>query len=204
MKKYLAAFVIIIFYLATACSKEKDGAYLGAPISEKEYAKAAFAKINGLWTSTLKPVLTKQAKKYTDTALAGALGGKAIVNGSYKKTQSSSSNSTSLSTIADMTINFQQYETEGLKLTGTMRFYESYSSRTACSSSGCASSTDTYSSYKTDSTVGSGVSFAPLAIQFTYNDKQYGDSILLDSDKDHSTWSVKLTNGNKVTFSFSY
>lgn len=202
MKKYLPATIFIFYCLLTACSKKEGGSGLGTPISDKEYAKVAFSKINALWLSKLKPDLTKQSQKYTDLILPGSLGGKAIVNGSYTKTQSSSSTSTRISTIADVTITFQQYETDGLKLHGMLRFYDSYNSRTACSSSGCASSTDTYISYESENAAS--VSFASLAIQFTYNDKPFGDSILLDADKQYSSWDVKLTNGNKTTFSFSY
>ncbi|SEM74733.1 hypothetical protein SAMN04488505_10634 [Chitinophaga rupis] len=202
MKKYLSG-ILVSLCLLTACSKDdKDTAAVNPPITTAEQARAAFAKINALWTSTLKPVLTKENQTYSGKVLEGAAGGKAVVNGSFTKTSSSSSSSTRSSAIADVTITFQQYEINGLHLDGVLRFYDSYNSRTACSSSGCASSTHTYLAYSSKSSAD--VANPPVAIEFELNGKTYRDQILLFASKEYASWSVKLTNENNQEFSFSY
>lgn len=202
MKKYLSG-ILVSLCLLTACSKdETEAGAVNPPITTAEQARAAFTKINTLWISTLKPVLTKEKQTYSGKVLEGAGGGKAVINGSFTRSSSSSSSSTRNSSIADVTITFQQYETDGLRLDGVLRFYDSYNSRTACSSSGCASSTHTYLSYSSESAAG--VANPPVAIEFELNGKTFRDQILLDANKEFVTWSVKLTNENKQEFSFSY
>ena len=202
MKKYLSG-ILVILCLLTACSKDETGTNAAnPPITTAEQARAAFIKINALWTSTLKPVLTKEKQTYSGKVLESAGGGKAVVNGSFTQSSSSSSSSTRSSSVADFTITFQQYETNGLRLDGVLRFYDSYNSRTACSSSGCASSTHTYFSYSSESAAG--VAAPPVAIEFELDGKTLRDQILLDASKEYAHWAVKLTNENKQEFSFSY
>lgn len=202
MKKYLSG-ILVSLCLLTACSKdETDAGAVNSPITTAVQARTAFSKINTLWTATLKPVLTKENQTYSGKVLEGAAGGKAVVNGTFTKSSSSSSSSTRSSSIADVTITFQQYEVDGLRLDGVLRFYDSYNSRTACSSSGCASSTHIYLAYSSKSSAG--VANPPVTIEFELNGKTFRDQILLDADKEFSTWTVKLTAENKQDFSFSY
>jgi hypothetical protein len=146
-------------------------------------------------------VLTKDEQTYSGKILEGGAGGKAIVNGTFSKTNFSSSTSTSTSSIADVTITFQQYEIDGLHLDGVLRFYDSYRSRMDCGSSGCASSTHTLVSYSSEN--GSGTASPPITIQFNYNGKGLRDAILLTASKEYVHWSVKVTNGSNKVFSFS-
>jgi len=192
--------VLIIVFFLSACSK--TGADGGAPVSDQESAKAAFLAINGLWTSTLKPALTKDAQTYTDKTLDGSSGGKAIVNGRFTRTSYSYSTSSGNTSLVDVTITFQQYEVNGLRLDGVLRFFDSYSFRMSCGSAGCASSTKTSISYSSED--GSGATFQPLTIKFNANGKDLRDAMLLDASKQYAHWSVKVTNGTGKVFSFSY
>jgi hypothetical protein len=141
-------------------------------------------------------------EKYTDMALNGGTGGKAIVNGSFSKTSSSSSTSSSNSSLVDVTITFQQYETDGLRLDGVLRFFDSYSYRMACGSAGCASSTKTSVSYLSED--GYGSTFSPVAIKFNSNGTNLSDAILLDAGKSLTHWSVKVTDKSGKVITFSY
>ena len=89
----LLTILAIAFLCIVNMSCSKTGAGSAAPITDEETAKAVFLKINGLWTGTLKPALTKEAQTYTNKTLDGSTGGKAIVNGSFTKTSFSSSTS---------------------------------------------------------------------------------------------------------------
>lgn len=132
MSKLLTVLVIVVIFLTSACSK--SGAGSGAPITDEGTAKTAFLAINSLWTATLKPALTKEAQTYANMSLNGVAGGKAIVNGSFIRTNFSSSTSASNTSLVDVTITFQQYETNGLRLDGVLRFFDSYSYRMSCGS----------------------------------------------------------------------
>lgn len=189
-------FILITLFilLLTRCSDEDNVTY--SPISDEEQARAAFTKIDSVWTSSLKPSLNIEEQTYTDKALSGPLGGTALVDGSFSKSNSSSSSRRSL----DATITFQQYQADGLKLDGILRFYDSYRYRSACSSSGCASSSHTYISYSSEDS--KNILYAPIAIEFEFNGRQVRDSILLDASREYSTFEIKLTNGAGKIFSF--
>lgn len=201
MSKLPTILIIAFSCLMTACSKSGSGGG-GTPITDEVTAKAAFLKINSLWTVTLKPALTKEAQTYTDMVLNGGTGGKAIVNGSFSKTSASSSTSSTNSSLVDVTITFQQYETDGLRLEGVLRFFDSYSYRMACGSAGCASSTKTSVSYLSED--GYGSTFPPVAIKFNSNGTDLNDAILMDASKTLAHWSVKVTNKSGKVITFSY
>jgi len=202
MSKLLTiAAIAFLCIVNVSCSKTGGGSG-GAPITDEETAKAVFLKINSLWTATLKPALTKEAQIYTDKTLDGGTSGKAIVNGKFAKTSFSSSTSSSNTSEVDVTITFQQYETGGLRLDGVLRFFDSYSYRQSCGSSGCASSTKTSTGYF--SANGSGTTFSPVTAAFNYNGKDLRDGILLTASKEYAHWAVKVTNGSNKVFSFSY
>lgn len=189
-------FILITLFilLLASCSDEGNDRY--SPISDEEQAKAAFKRIDSLWTSSLKPSLTIDEQTYTDEVLSGPIGGTALVNGSYSESKSSSSSSTSSSKLIDVTVTFQQYQTDGLKLDGLLRFYYSYRRRQACSDSGCASSTHTYTSYSSVQD--------PIAIEFEFNGRQVRDTISLKASREYSTFEVELTNDAGQEFSFRY
>jgi hypothetical protein len=191
-----AAFALL---LLSACSKN-NGVGSGSPITTKDQAMAVFSKINTLYSSILKPALAKDSRKFTDTALQGAGGGTAIVNGSYIHTSISSANSSTTSSILDVVIIFKNYKTDGLSLDGTIRFFDSYSYRMACSTSGCASSTHASMAYKSQD--GSGNEYPPFNIDFTYNGKQYSDAVMLTASKSTSSWATKVVTAARQTFSF--
>lgn len=193
-------FILIALFILLLAGCSDDGNDTYSPISDEEQARAAFTKIDNLWTSSLKPSLTIEEQTYTDEILSGPVGGTALVSGSFSESNSSSSSSTSSSKIVDATVTFQQYQADGLKLDGLLRFYYSYRYRMACSSSGCASSTHTYTSYSSED--GNGTANTPITIEFEFNGRQVRDQILLDASREYSTFEIKLTNGKGQVFSF--
>lgn len=198
MRKYILLLVVI----GGLVGCKKDGGGGGEPVSEEAVARVLFSKINGLWTGTLKPALTKTKQTYTNYVLSDSAGGQATVNGSYTATSYSGSSGSTASSMVDATIRFEHFTRNGLRLDGTFRFYDGYSYRQDCGSSGCASSTHTSVTY--NSKDGSGNVYDPLAVSFSSNGVNYADKILLYASKPYSSFSVKLTNTAGDTFSFSY
>jgi len=202
MKKLMFMLLVSTLFF-NGCSKDDGGSADDAvKITNEEQAKAAFAAIQSLWNSTLRSLITAEEKTFTNETLAIA-GGSAIVNGEYSTTRSSSSSSSRNSSYIDVFITFQDFQTDQLKISGTIRFFDTSNSRTACSSSGCASSYHTSLAYKTQPSL-ENEDLIPCNLNFLYNGQQISDVILFDSGKsDNQHWSVKVTNGNNETFSFS-
>lgn len=203
MKNKLTIIALIAICVLGACKKDRDGTNGGgAPINDETGAKALFSKMNALWTNTLGPALSETNQTYTNKVLNGT-SGTATVNGSYNETHSSSSSSRLNTAIADVTITFKDYESDGLRINGTVRFFDYSNVRTACSSSGCA--TSSHSSLSYSSYDGSNNSFGQANISFDYNGKRYQDAVLMDIDKsDNFRWSIEVTNSNNQKISTSY
>lgn len=190
--------ILLVFSLAS-CSKS-NGSGSGSPIASNTDAKAAFLKINTFYTSVLRPMVVKKKQEFTNFVLLDSAGQKLIANGEYSTSSySGSSGSTSSSTI-DVTITFQQYRSGDLQLDGKMRFFDYYSSRTDCGSSGCASSSHKEISYATTDTTAA----TAIAIKFNNNGANISDNITLSAKKQYSTFSVVLRNEKREKFSFSY
>lgn len=205
MNKLISVILPVTLFFLQACSKDGDsaGGSGGKAINSQELAKATFDKINTLWTAVLKPGLGQQTQTYSGKVLQGSEGGKATVNGAYQKNSSSSATSTLNSSTMDVFITFDQYRTGDLLLNGTIRFYEHSYSRTACSSSGCASSSKRTLAYESRTKL-SDTALTPFNIEFAYNDGLLKDFILMDSHKEYSSWKVEITNADKTTFTFSF
>src|SRR5882757_4629815 len=126
MKQFLPAMIAILFVFSLpSCSKHNESGS-GSPVTSAADAKAAFIKINTLYTSVLRPLLVKKKQTFSNFVLFDSAGQKIIANGQYSTTSySGSSGSTSSSTI-DVTITFQQYSSGDLQLRGDLRFYDWY------------------------------------------------------------------------------
>jgi len=200
MKQFLPAMVAILFIFSLdSCSKHNESGS-GSPITSDADAKAGFIKINTLYTSVLRPLLTKKKQKYSNFVLFDSAGQKIIANGEYSTSSfSGSSGGTSSSTI-DVTITFQQYSSGDLQLGGDLRFYDWYSTRTDCGSSGCATASHKDLIYATTDTT----TAKAVAIKFKNNGKPVSDNITLRASKEFSTFSVILKNAEGQKFSFSY
>lgn len=193
----LAASLLILF---AACHKKNDGPGSGAPIATSSDARLIFGMINSMWNGRLKPLLTKKAQTFTNQAFDTA-GMKMTVTGSYSVTSYSGSSGSTYSSTADMTITFQKYQADGLYLDGTIRFYEGHRSRTDCGTSGCATSSHMEIIYETKDTT------AASAVTISYQNsggKSISDAIVLDSEREYSTFSVRMKNRQGQSFSFSY
>jgi len=202
MNKLLTAACLISLFLLQACSKDNDSdGNGGRAINNEELARAAFGKIDALWTAVLRPALGSQAQTYSGKELQGAGGGKATVTGTFVKSSSSSFTSSLNSSTMDIVIAFDQYQYSDLRLNGSIRFYEYSYSRTACSSSGCASSSKNTSAYESK-LKGLDTALSPFNIELMHNGERFKDLILMDSHKEFSTWKVDITNSDKTTFTF--
>src|SRR5206468_690885 len=102
--------------------------------------------------AVLRPLLVKKTQTFSNFVLYDSAGQKMIANGQYSTSSySGSSGSTSSSTV-DVTITFLQYSSGDLQLGGDLRFFDFYSTRTDCGSSGCATATHKDLSYTTTDT----------------------------------------------------
>jgi hypothetical protein len=203
MKNKLTIIALFAVCVLGACKKDGNGANGGgAPITDETGAKALFSKMNGLWTNTLEPVLSETNQTYTNKVLNGT-SGTATVNGSYSVTRASSSSSSLNTSTADVIITFKDYESGGLQINGTIRFFDYSNVRSACSSSGCATSSHSSLSYRSHD--GSNNSFGQANVRFEYNGKSYQDAVLMNIGKsDNFHWSIEVTNSNNQTISTSY
>ncbi len=204
MKKHLVIVVAALICLASSCKKDDSkNPKSGASVSDDASAKAAFITLNNFWMSTLEPALTKQTQTYTNTAITGASGGSAIVNGSYSTTHFSSSTNTSSTSNVEALISFSQYKTSSLTIDGELYFFDYSSSRSACSDAGCASAYHTSLDYQSKDD--KGTALPAVAMNFSYGGKNYSDKLtFIASKSDNETWSVKVTNSGGETFSFYY
>jgi hypothetical protein len=117
-----------------------------------------------------------------------------------KKTSASNTSSCCSSSTqqTDIYITFSDFESSSGSTTvsGQVRWFDYYDSRTHCSSTDCASTTD-----DSEALEGSGV-----ALGFEYDGKTYADEITVDASNPSysSSWTVELTNGAGESFSFRY
>lgn len=202
MKTFLFVTLTLASVLLGGCHKD-DMQPKGAPISDQAAAVSVLLAIDHLWETVLKPQLTVTPQNYHDTVLMDGPNGKITVEGSYYYHQTSSSSSNSTSSITDVTITFIDYNENDLYLNGDLRFFDASSSRTACSSSGCASSNHMSISYTSND--GTGTIFPPLTIAFKdLAGKPYRDNITMDVGKQYAHWAGSLVNGKRDTISISY
>lgn len=203
MKNKLTIIALIAVCVLGACKKDgNDNKGGGTPISDEAGAKALFSKMNSLWTAALRPNLSKTVQNYTNTVLNGS-SGTATVNGNYAATRASSSFSSTNTSTIDVTVTFKDYESDGLLINGTVRFFDYSNVRSACSSSGCATSSHSSLSYRSHD--GANNSFGGATVRFEYNGKNYEDTVLMDIGKsDNAHWSIKVTNSHNETISTSY
>jgi hypothetical protein len=200
MKKILIVAVIVSLLFPVACSKHNDGGSSGSPITTQAQAKLMFMYIDAMWTSHLKPALTKKEQTFTNYLLVDSAGQKVTVNGSYDVSGYSGSSGSTSSTIADVTVTFVNYKADGLNISGVMRFFDSYNSRTDCGSAGCATSSHKSVSYATaDTTAASAV-----AVSYNSGGTTVSDNIVLRASKEYTSFSVKMKNKNGQNFSFTY
>jgi len=203
MKKFLLlTSMLASFFLIGGCHKD-DPQMSGAPVSDETAAVSVLMAINNLWVTTLKPQLTVNPQIYSDTVIMDGPDGKVTVDGHYDYSRSSSSSSSSVTVDIDAIITFAQYNVNGLYLNGKLRFYDASHSRTACSSSGCASASNMIIAYA--SSDGSGNNFPPVTIAFKDQaGKQYRDNISITVSKEYAHWEGSLVNGKNQTISISY
>jgi len=163
-------------------------------ITTRGEAEAAFAFLRGACAQVDHLVSVDFANPMVVAGVAGT----ASVTGSKTSTSYSSSYSSSSSHTSNLTITFDGYTaTSGpFPVSGAVAWYDYVYSRTACSSSSCASSYD-----HTES-----LSSSAVTLTFEYNGATYHDVIdIYASSPDYSpTWHVSLTNQAGTNFDFDY
>jgi hypothetical protein len=203
MKNRLTIIAVLLLGLLGACKKDGDGTSGGGKaISDDTGAKALFSKMNSLWSGTLRPALSKTTQKYSGTVINGS-SGTATVEGQYSATHASSSFSSTTTSTIDVTITFKDYVASDMHINGTVRFFDYSNYRSACSDSGCASSSHTSLDY--ESADGSGNSLGAANVKFDYAGQSYKDAVTMDLRKsDNAHWSIKVTNSAGQTITTSY
>lgn len=180
--------------LVGACSDSTGTGSRTKSITTLAEAEAAFAFLRGACAQIDDDV----AENFTGPLVVTGAAGTASVTGSKTSTSYSSSYSTSSSHTSYLTITFAGYTVSSgpFPVSGTVTWYDYVYSRTACSSSSCASSYD-----HTESLASSAVT-----VTFEYSGATYTDVLdLYASSPDYSpTWHVSLTNKAGTNFDFDY
>jgi hypothetical protein len=189
MNRALSTLAIVCLAVSTtACpGSTEPGGGRNATISNDEEALAAFLALK----YAAEAIDDQIATNFTGPlSLSGA-----SVSGSKTASSTSSSSSSSSTSTTDIYVSFSGYSSGGATISGTVRWYDYYYGRTACSSSYCASSSDDYESLDGTS----------INITFEYDGKKYSDVISVDGSRDDvSTWSISVTNKAGVSFSIYY
>lgn len=156
-------------------------------------AQAAFEFVRSASDRIETAVPMNFSAPYTVTGAAGSVS----VRGTKTRTTSSSSSSSSSTQTSNLSLEFTGYGTSSSNTTsGSATYYEYHYSRTACSSSTCASAYD-----DTESLKGTAIS-----VKFQYGGATYSDRITVDgySGKDTSFWDVTVTNQAGARFTFTH
>lgn len=174
-------------------SDPNDPGGSNARITTQEIAEAAFAYLKAAGEDVDQQVATDFS---APLAISGAAG-TASVTGEKTASSSSSYSSSSTTRQTDLMIDFADFKSSSStgSVTGTVRWFDYYYSRTACSDSGCASASDHSEAVEGTS----------ITITFEYDGKTYSDVIAVDagSGSDSSSWDVELTNAAGESFSFT-
>lgn len=135
-------------------------------------------------------------KNFSSPVTVTGTSGKAIVSGTKTAGGNTSTSSTSTTRTSNLTLTLTGYKSGQLTVTGTLKWYDYYYSRTACSSTTCASASDHSESLSGTSLQ---VTYTPSS-GVTMTDRV---TVSASSGKDTSRWSVSVTNqaGKKFTFS---
>lgn len=180
----------------SSCTKSEGPAGSSAENPLTLESKYDAARAWSVIKSTCDAIHTKlELGKSIQETVSGPQAGSASITGD--KTESSSSSSTSRSNTkrTEIYINFQNYQLEsGSILNGTLRYYKYYYSRTACSSSGCASKSDDSRSIKGDN----------FSVSFQNDNGMWVSDLLSVSVKspDYTyRWNGSITNSNGQSFS---
>ena len=179
--------------IITACSGSSDatGPKHAPAISSDAEAKAAFASLK----SEAEAIDRQLQTNFRAPVMVSGMVGSASVAGSKSSTSSSSSSSVYSSRISDLNVDFASFQSRasGASLSGHIRWTDYYDSRTACSSTTCASSS--HHSQSLDAT--------SIDIVFSFGGKSYHDRISVDAGSSGSSWSVVLVNGAGQRFTFT-
>lgn len=163
-----------------------------AKISTDDEAEAAF----GALRSAAAEVDGQVATDFSAPLSVAGAAGTASVTGDKTASSSSSVSSSTTTQETDLTINFVGYRSAGGVLaSGSVRWFDYYYSRSACSDSGCASASD-----HSEALTGSSIN-----ITFESNGTTYSERIDVDasSGSDVSSWDVTVTNEAGERFSFT-
>lgn len=188
------SFVILLL----ACNSESDPASAQPKVKKITTvgeATKAYSSIRAFLDGQIKPKVNMNATNNVSLSITGTKG-TSNVTGKVTYSKSSSSLSSYTSTIFDVTSAFNAYDDGTTAMTGSIRYFESSSFESRCTSSGsCASASKASGAY-------SGSSFS---VEFK-NDKNeiVKDVIALSADRDnyYASWKIKVTSSSGESFSF--
>jgi hypothetical protein len=186
--------ILLLTFLALSCNDDDASSSPNSPssktklITTEDEAKFAFAAVKNFWLNTAKPTVPNEKVTVNKTFTGGS--GSVTVTGSVSYTKSTSSTSIFESKITDVTGAFSAYSSGGVVSKGSVRFFDSYSYESRCSSSACASST------KNKITISS----SKITVEFDYGGKQIKDDISIDGFKEFTSWDVRIKNSSGISF----
>lgn len=199
MRTRISLLLPLVALAAVACrndnptdSSNSDPVGKDKTILTSAEAQAVFAFLR----TVSQGVETKVPMDFTAPYTVSGTAGSAAVRGTKKRTTTSSTSSSTSTETSDLSITFLGYGTSSSStVSGSATYYEYHYSRTACSSSTCASAYD-----DTESLKGSAIS-----VKFPYGGVTYSDRITIDaySGPDTSFWDVTVTNQAGARFTFS-
>ena len=187
-----AVMVLTVASLVAGCDQiTGSGETEERSISSAAQAQIAFS----LLKASAEAVDRQVTAPFNSSASVSVASGTAAVSGRKSSTNTSSLSSTSTSRTSDLYINFANYTSAQGTVSGRLRWFDYYYSRTACSSSTCASSSE-----RSEAIEGSAI-----RVQFTADGETLSDEITVDANSpDYTTrWTVKITNRAGQTFTFS-
>ncbi len=160
-------------------------------ISTSAQAQSAFS----LLRSSAEAVDRQVSAPFNGSTSISGGGGTAAVSGKKTSSNTSSLSSSSTSRMSDLQISFAGFASAPGAVSGNLRWFDYYYSRTACSSSSCASSSE-----RSEAITGTAI-----RVQFVHNGESISDEITVDADSPDYTsrWTVKITTRAGQVFSFS-
>jgi len=164
----------------------------GGSLSTQQDAEELFSDLKAMAAA----IDGRVAKNFSGPVTVTGSSGKATVTGTKTSGGNTSTSSSSTTRTSNLTMTLSGYRSGQLTVTGVIKWYDYYYSRTACSSTTCASASD------------HSESLSGTSLDITYTPASGGSitdkvTISASSGKDSSRWSVTVTNkaGKKFTFS---
>jgi hypothetical protein len=180
--------------IIVGCTEDEVNVPQAKPIETQAEARQVYEHLKGVWEKGVKPEISTKESSTVSIKLTGTKGN-AIATGRTTITNSKSSLSSYSSTLYDVTISYSGFEDQGFTSTGEIRFFESSSFESRCSSSGgCAYASKKSGSHKS----------ASVEVQFLASSGPIADVIKIEAELTsiYSSWKIVVTTKSGKSFTF--